>query len=506
VSRILIPGRTCAAVFDAPRSGMLVDGCDYYRELYRAALLAERSILIAGWQLDSEVPLLYGADAESAEYPVELVPFLSALCDERPELEVHVLAWDHSPVFVFEREPLQARAFNRAHERIHYLLDAVHPVGASHHQKLVVIDRAVAFLGSMDICTSRWDDHCHRAGDERRTNRLGLAYGPYHEAQAYVTGEAVDVLRGWFGERWQRASGQPFAAPSLWHSSIDVTPTVEVSAPSVALSRTQPALRQPPIAPIAELRALYVEAIMAARQAIYIENQYFTSEDVYQALLERLSEPARPPLEIVLVLPEKPEALKERLALGIRQARLLRELADVASASGHHLGIFYSVDPAPDGEGEDVPVYMHSKVLSVDDRFLHVGSANTTNRSMGVDTELGISWEARHTDPSIRTARMTLLSEHTGLRDDQAAATFGELAGLVDRLEALAADRKSRLRRTELSSGEGIDLIEKLLPAEINFDPKQPFLDEALWQAAEGDDSSWLDRLSTAWRHLRAAL
>jgi phospholipase D1/2 len=500
VNRLLVVPRTCAATFDAPESGVLIDGCDYYRELYRAAQHAERSILIAGWQLNSKVALLRGDEAQGAPLPVELLAFLTALCERRPELEIHVLVWDAAALFLFEREPLQARSFNQAHEHIHYQLDAVHPSGASHHQKLVVIDGSLAFLGSMDLCTSRWDDHCHRSGDARRVERFNREYGPYHEAQAYVTGDAVELLRAWFAERWQRAAGTPLVLPAVPRRSIPVTPTRRVTAPVVALARTQPPLEEPPVAAVDELRTLYVDAITSARRSIYIENQYFTSEAIFAALEARLATPAAPPLELVLVLPEKPEAMKERIALGIRQARLLRELSDAARAGGHHLGVYYSVDPHPDG---DVAVYMHSKVLSVDDRFLHVGSANTTNRSMGFDTELGISWEAPDADASIRAVRLALLAEHTGITCSEgdtarAEAAFGELPGLVARLDALVAARQGRLRATALVDEAEADLTQKLLPRENLFDPSGP--EPAMEPLPRARGGSWRDRLGQVFR------
>jgi phosphatidylserine/phosphatidylglycerophosphate/cardiolipin synthase-like enzyme len=253
-----------------------------------------------------------------------------------------------------------------------------------------------------------------------------------------------------------------------------------------------------------ELRALYLGAIAGARRSIYIENQYFTSHLIHEALRARLAAPATPPLEVVLVLPEKPEALKERIALGMRQARFLRELADAAAAGGHHLGVYYSVDPQPGGD--DVPVYMHSKVLSVDDRFLLVGSANTTNRSLGFDTELGLAWEAPDADASIRAVRVALLGEHTGLAADAGAAlaTLAALPGLVERLDALIAAGTHRLRRTELLDPASADLTQKLLPEGNAFDPEEPELEEMLAAIPPPEQRGLRERLGRMWHYVHA--
>ena len=118
-----------------------MDACDYYRALYQAMGTAQRYVLLAGWQFDSDVRLLRGEDARGAPWPVELLPFLSALCRERPELHVYVLAWDYSVLYTLEREWMQRLKFDfGTSDRVEYVLDGKHPVGASHHQKLVVVD------------------------------------------------------------------------------------------------------------------------------------------------------------------------------------------------------------------------------------------------------------------------------------------------------------------------------------------------------------------------------
>jgi phosphatidylserine/phosphatidylglycerophosphate/cardiolipin synthase-like enzyme len=508
MSAILVPGRTCARVFGGAAGGLLVDGRDYYRALHRALCQARRSILIAAWQIDGRVALLRGDDAAGATAPVELLPLLEALCEERPGLEVHVLAWDYSALFALEREPLVELRFNAAHERIHFRRDAVHPVGASHHWKLVVVDEAVAFMGGMDVCASRWDDRRHARDDDRRRNPVTGAYDPYHDVQAYVTGEAVGVCAEWFAERWARAAGTPLALPpDRPRAPVAVAPTIALAAPRLGLARTRPPLAPPtvpaPVPPVEELRALHVAAIAAARRIVYIENQYFSSDDVTEALRARLARPADPPLEIVLVLPDRIKALKERLSLGRRQARLLTELVQAAAATGHHMGVYYTVDGAADQD--DLGVYVHAKVVAVDDRFLLCSSANTTNRSMGLDTELGVAWEDARENASIRAARVSLLAEHCGLDPAQAERALAPIPDLVARLDAIAADPRTRLRRHDLTADEG--LLARVLPEDLAFDPDGPVLDAALWELAEGGDHEPLGgRLAAAWRLVRDAL
>lgn len=484
MTKLLIPGLTCATVMPAPpRSGVLVDGRDFYKAVYDACLAAEKSILMTGWQFASKVELLRGDDAKDCEHPTRLVEFLADLCDRRPELEIHMLAWDASAVFTFEREPLQRLWFHiRGHKRIHYKMDNRHPTGASHHQKLVVVDRSIAFLGGMDICTSRWDDRDHCADSEHRCGQFGRKYTPYHDVQAYVTGEPVDLLRDWFAERWQLATDHDLPEVDVPRREIEIRSSFDVEAPIIGFTRTLPRLDDLPRAPVKELYELHLRAIANAERSIYIENQYFSSDELCRALEERMARGGSP-LEIVIVLPEKSAGFKERISIGVYQQRILERLGKAAAATGHHLGVYYQVARGKQG---DVPVFVHAKVLAVDDRFLLVSSANTSNRSMGFDTELGIAWETEEPTASLRDARVDLLAEHAGVPREH----LQELDGLVERLDAIAREGAHSIHRRNVDERPGW-LLSKLIPEETPFDPDDPQSMEEMLP----EPGAWLDRL-----------
>ena len=155
----------------AAASGVIVDAADYYYAFYWAARRARRSILISGWEFDSGVPLLRGADAPPGE-EVRFLRFLNGLCAATPGLFICLLAWDFNLVLAGEREWLQRIFFHwLTHERFHFHVDDSPIVGGSHHQKFVVIDGHLAFLGGMDICEARWDDRRHLAENPVRLAR-----------------------------------------------------------------------------------------------------------------------------------------------------------------------------------------------------------------------------------------------------------------------------------------------------------------------------------------------
>ena len=42
----------------------------------------------------------------------------------------------------------------------------------SHHEKMVIIDQSLAFMGGIDLCFGRWDDDLHRLVDLGRKENI----------------------------------------------------------------------------------------------------------------------------------------------------------------------------------------------------------------------------------------------------------------------------------------------------------------------------------------------
>jgi phosphatidylserine/phosphatidylglycerophosphate/cardiolipin synthase-like enzyme len=455
-------GKVAWRVHDDVRAGLLIDAQDYYRAFYAAARRARRSILILGWQFDSDAQLLRGQDMVPGADPrsYELLTVLDRLCRERPELEVKMLAWDHSLFFTLEREVLQKVVFDLSTvDRLQFRTDGTVPLGGSHHQKVAIIDGQVAFMGSADLCQDRWDTSAHLAHDPLRVSRNRQTYKPYHEVQAVFAGEAVGVFVDLFVERWKHATGtilEPasLVAPASSEGDLFASLPLTLSMPvaSVGFSRTVPADEER--SHVHEIRDLHVRAIQRAQHMIYIETQYVTSQCVRDALVARMREPERPTLDIVLVLPQKPEGLKEELTIGGPQADVLCDLVAAASANGHSLGI-YDVAVSDRENAPDEPeafVYIHAKLMIVDDVFFTMGSANLANRSMTVDSEINATWVAEPGDgtlhDAIRRVRVRLLLEHLG--EAANARLVASRRGLVARLDRVAREGKGRLRRYDL--------------------------------------------------------
>ena len=482
---IINAGRNAWQQVHAEASGLLVDAADYYVAVYRAISSARRSVLMSGWQFDSGVQLLRGADAPAGE-DVRFLKFLDRLCRRRPDLRVYIIAWDFNMVFAGEREWFQRVYFHwMTASNLHFRFDDHPAAGGSHHQKFVVVDGGLTFLGGMDVCESRWDDRRHRADNPLRLSH-GHPHKPYHDVQAWLTGrEPARALEDLFSERWRRAGGPRLELGDAHRPDPPSRGSLPVAGTAVALSRTDP---RPDGKTIREVGHLFEDAIAAAERLIYIETQYFSSRRIREALIRRMRAAGRPRPEIVIVVNEHAEALKEELAVGLRQARNLEVLRETAAASGCALGCYFSLC---EGASETFrATYIHSKLMIVDDRFLTVGSANLTNRSLGLDSELHVAWEHAGDSgalvDSIRDVRVGLLAEHAGLA--RAATDLIAIEGLVARLDAIAERAEARLKHLPRPTPAQQTAMQLVEPDDLPFDPETE-ADEAAGGLDPSDES-----------------
>ena len=475
MTRIVQPGRNAWARVTADASGLLVDARDYYRAFHAAASQATRYIVLSGWQFDSGVPLLRGADAPVG-VEVRLLRFLDGLCARTPGLRIYVLAWDFHLVFAGEREWMQRVYFHwMTNPRFEFRFDDCPAPGGSHHQKFAVIDGRLAFLGGIDLCEVRWDDRRHLVINPDRLSH-GKPAKPYHDVQVYLAGgDAPQTLTELFVDRWSRAGGDGLSLLSAMtgHEVYRPQGAIAFGPTRVALSRTDP---REDGQTIREVERLFLDAIEAADALIYIETQYFSNRRIREALIARMRDAERSRLEIVIVVNERAEAMKEEVAVGLRQAKNLEELRRVAHETGHALGCYFSLC---DGANETFrATYIHSKLMVVDDRFLTVGSANLTNRSMGTDSELHASWEVFADAESqlglaraIRRVRVSLLAEHGGLSGVPDIRALRRIDGVVERLDAIAARPGARLQRHGPPTPEQATAMELIDPEDLPFDP-----------------------------------
>ncbi len=423
--KILVEGSNCWRVSRAERFGWLIDAEEYFIALRDSIGKAEREILILGWDIDSRTELI--RDPDHPDYPSPLSETLETLVRQKPELRVHVLSWDFSVIYLLERELLPARSFGwQNSERLHFELDGEHPVGASHHQKIVVIDGVLAFSGGIDLTKARWDTRRHAPGDDRRKDPDGRQYRPFHDVQAIVSGPAAADLRELVNDRWINATGE--ALPELDRAESRIWPDhvcVHGEDVDTAIARTW--VRPGSDCEIHEVLQLYRDTIQSARHYIYIENQYFTSPEVTAALEERLRDEAPP--EIAIVMPAETSGWLEQATMDI----LRNEAFDRLRRADRH-GSLRIMGPVIDELG-DASINVHAKIMVADGRFARIGSANLSQRSMGLDTECDIFVDD---DGCADRLAADLLAEHMAADINDVAESLARdgLFSTIDRFNA----------------------------------------------------------------------
>jgi phosphatidylserine/phosphatidylglycerophosphate/cardiolipin synthase-like enzyme/uncharacterized membrane protein YdjX (TVP38/TMEM64 family) len=460
---LLIPTRNCWRLERAARLSFLIDGEAYYRALRDVFARARHTIFIVAWDIDSRTVLVPRGAGDGL--PETLGDFLDALVRRQKSLRIYALGWDFAMLYAFEREWLPVYKLDwRTHRRFSFRLDAKHPGYASHHQKVIVVDDAVAFVGGLDITQRRWDTSAHRADEPLRCDPGGAPYPPFHDVQAVVDGEAARALGELMRTRWMRSGarkphGRSAPGPDLWPRGVEV----DLGDVDVAIARTEPPFEGNEA--VGEIRQLHLDAIARARRFIFMENQYFTSGLIADALAARLREPDAP--EIVLLTHRDQCGWLEESTMGVLRARAQRRVA-AADTNGRFAAYF----PEPAG-AKDGCINIHSKVLVVDDELLTVGSANLNNRSMGLDTECNIAVEARG-DPAraeaIAGLRNRLLGEHLGVDPATFARRLGETGSLIGTIESLRGNARTL---TPLTADSVSELDTPLVDAAL-MDPEAP--------------------------------
>lgn len=241
------------------------------------------------------------------------------------------------------------------------------------HAKVVVIDGIEAFLVGSPFANGYWDDARHRPVDARRPlHELGGR--PLHDVSCAITGTAVAALASQFAELWNEVSIGPHPVDIL------PRPAQKTDDGPIGVVRTTPrrVLSAHP-GGMTEILSAIQMGLATARRLVYIEHQYLSARPVVDALTDALAR--EPALEVIAVLNQNPDVTAYRgwQNARLREARLLDH---------PRVGVFalWSAErSAVCGTGprwEVSQIFVHSKVLLVDDLWATVGSANLDGVSL----------------------------------------------------------------------------------------------------------------------------
>ena len=454
------PGRNCWRMARADKAAVIVDACDYYRVIRQAMLEAKKRILIIGWDFDPRIKLDRTGEGNEDE---TLGDFLLGLPKRNPELEILILKWDLGALkMLFRGSAMTWIAQLAWQKQIRFRLDHAHPTGCSHHQKIVVIDDCFAICGGIDMTGDRWDRSAHADHDPGRVRPNGREYGPWHDATMAVDGPAAAALSEIARDRWFRATEEQLPVLNLpdcvWPDGLEP----QLEGVELAVARNTAAFRDWPA--VKEVEALFVDMIERSERFIYAENQYFTSPVIAAAIIRRLERPDPP--EIVLVGPLTADGWLEQVAMDAARIRLAQAIGK------HDPGNRFRIFTPKTQHGQDI--YVHAKVMIVDDHVLRVGSSNLNNRSLGLDSECDLAFEAasESDEEIIRALRVRLMSEHLGVTKERVTEEFARTGSLLATIEALRGPGRSLAL---LPVAPPSDAAEFIADREL-LDPKSPDL------------------------------
>jgi phosphatidylserine/phosphatidylglycerophosphate/cardiolipin synthase-like enzyme len=398
-----------------PGNGMevLIDGADALQAMAVGIAEARSHVHLTGWHITPKFALTRG------EQPIVLRELLAEVASRIP---VRVLIWAGVPLPVMQPWRGDVRKIRdelTAGNHIQCALDARERPMHCHHEKTIVVDDRIAFVGGIDLTSfngDRWD-----TPDHQPRGAVG-----WHDVAARIAGPAVQDVAANFAMRWQATTGEslaPVASPS---------PVGDVGLQVV---RTVPDGMYPQL-PRGDFRILesYLRALRGAQGLIYLENQFLWSPEILAVLRDKLARPPTPDFRLVLVLPAKPDSG------GDDTRGQLGTLVQADGEAGRLLACtLYAI-----GGDKDWPVYLHAKVGIVDDAWLTIGSANLNEHSLFNDTEMNL---VSHDAPLARQTRLRLWAQHL---QRPLTEMDGDPAAIVDGLwKPIATEQGERRQRGE---------------------------------------------------------
>ena len=400
-----------------PRSGceleVLIDGESALGAIADAIRSARSHVHISGWYASPDFRLERGIGAP---------PLRDLLAGLAEDVEVRVLLWAGAPLHAFTPNRAQVRRvrdeLTRGTRVLCALDDKERPMHC-HHEKLVIVDGEMAFVGGIDLTSlsgDRFDCTAHPA-----RGSIG-----WHDASARLRGPAVADVAGHFASRWREVTGDELGAATIPPPAGPVTAQIVRTLPERVYG----------FQPRGEFRILesYVRALRAARSLVYLESQFLWSSQLVEILAGKLREPPSPDFRVVVVLPAKPN----------NGGDMTRGQLGVLAAADDGGGRFLATTVSARSGSTSGPLYVHAKIGIVDDAWLTIGSANLNEHSLFNDTEVNlVTCDAE----LARATRLRLWSEHL---ECTPAEVDRDPARVVDELwRPIAREQLERRRREQ---------------------------------------------------------
>ena len=228
---------------------MFIDGKDYFEDLYQKLMNAKESIYITDWWLSPELFLIRPVDekvyidmAEKKLITKEFGKQVTRLMDildykEKEGVKIYIIVFFEWPLTLSINSKHTLETIKKLNKNINIIR---YPVDQdtllwSNHEKIVIIDRIIGYVGGYDLCWGRYDTNRHPIFEEvneenlyeyplidysneriesfnkvenyikENVPRISTNRMPWHDAQTRIIGSAVQDLTKHFLQRWNHA-------------------------------------------------------------------------------------------------------------------------------------------------------------------------------------------------------------------------------------------------------------------------------------------------------------
>ena len=266
---------------------VLVDGGEALPRMAEAIAGARSHVHIAGWCVTPDFAL-------TADEPPVILHDL--LADAARRVPVRVLLWGGAPLPMY---PVSRRAVRSTRDAlckdsaVVCALDTHERPLHCHHEKLVIVDDELAFVGGIDL-TDFAGNRLDRPGHPPRGS-LG-----WHDVATVLRGPAVAAVSRHFGLRWNEAADERLPPPDEPRPAGDQELQIVRTVPE----RIYKALPRGEFS----ILASYAGALRSAQHLVYLENQFLWSAEIVEILREKLRTPPSDDFRLLLVLPAKPNS------------------------------------------------------------------------------------------------------------------------------------------------------------------------------------------------------
>ena len=291
------------------------------------------------------------------------------LAELAEKIDVRVLLWQGAPVPAFRPsrgDVRRARENLVRHTRIRSAVDGRTGLTHCHHEKTIVIDDRVAFVGGIDLTLDGGDPFDTATPPRARRDRVA---------------RRCRANRGAGGRRRRGALPAPLArgrharscrAPSVAEPAGDLELQITRTLPA----KTYRAVRRGDYS----ILASYMGALRSAERLVYLENQFLWSPEIVEVLIDKLRDPPSDDFRVVVLLPARAND-------GADVSR--GQIAALIHADDGAERFLACTVYARAGKLRDV-VYVHAKIGIVDDTWFTIGSANLNAHSLFNDTEMNV--------------------------------------------------------------------------------------------------------------------